>query len=149
MEEAMHLCHRLLSGTVWCVFLIGGFGNGKTHLAIGTLNEWMEAGHNGRFTKAADWLAMMRKHAVPEEGQVDSEYLLDAYAKVEMLAIDDLGAEKSTEWGAEQLYRLLDRRYDSRLPTFVTSNAPLAQLDPRIVSRLREGLVVCHSPDVR
>jgi DNA replication protein DnaC len=99
--------------------------------------------------KLPDWLALMRKHAVPDEGQVDSEYLLDNYVAVPMLALDDLGAEKVTEWGGEQLYRLLDRRCDARRPTIVTSNAAVDALDPRIVSRLREGLVVCRAPDVR
>jgi len=150
MKEAVEACYRLLRGETWCAFLIGGFGNGKTHLAIGTLNQWtMDGRGHAHFVKLPDWLALMRKHAVPDEGQVDSEYLLDNYVAVPMLALDDLGAEKVTEWGGEQLYRLLDRRCDARRPTIVTSNAAVDALDPRIVSRLREGLVICRAPDVR
>jgi DNA replication protein DnaC len=149
MAEARTACLRLLAGEMWCVFLIGGFGNGKTHLAIATLNEWTRQGGNGYFTKTADWLALLRRHVDPPEGEVDAEQLLDNYVAVPMLALDDLGAEKVTEWGGEQLYRLLDRRCDARRPTIVTSNAAVDALDPRIVSRLREGLVICRSPDVR
>ena len=149
MAQARSACLRLLAGETWCAFLVGGFGNGKTHLTIATLNEWARQGGRGYFIKVPDWLALMRKHAVVEEGQTDSESILDSYSKVGMLALDDLGAEKVTEWGGEQLYRLLDRRYDDKRPTIVTSNSRQADLDPRIISRLREGKTVCHGADLR
>jgi len=149
MKEAVEACYRLLRGEIWCAFLIGGFGNGKTHLAIGVLNQWTMDGGKGYFTKTADWLALLRRHVDPPEGEVDAEQLLEAYVKVEMLAIDDLGSERVTDWAAEQIFRLLDKRYDAKRPTIVTSNAGVGTLDPRIVSRLREGLVICRAPDVR
>jgi DNA replication protein DnaC len=150
MKEAVEACYRLLRGEIWCAFLIGGVGNGKTHLAIGTLNKWTMDGRGAAFfVKLPDWLALMRKHAVPEEGQVDSEYLLDNYVAVPMLALDDLGSERVTDWGGEQIFRLLDKRYDAKRPTIVTSNAGKEALDPRIISRLREGLTICRGKDLR
>lgn len=149
MEEAWRACFSLLMGERWCVALIGGFGNGKTHLAIGTVLEWGRRGKVGVFVKVPDWLAMMRAHAVPREGEYSSEEILDNWSICPLLALDDLGVEKTTEWGAEQLYRLLDRRYDARRPTVVTSNARVEELDSRIISRLREGVVICDSPDFR
>jgi DNA replication protein DnaC len=149
MTDAWHACWDVMRGLKWDAFLTGGFGNGKTHLAIAALNEWARQGKYGRFVKAPDWLALMRAHAVVEEGQVDSEFILDQFARAPMLALDDLGSERVTDWGGEQLFRLLDKRYDGRRPTIVTSNATVAGLDPRIVSRLREGLVICYGADLR
>ena len=149
MTEARDACLKLLKGDLWCVFMIGGTGNGKTHLAIATLNEWSREGHYGQFWKVPDWLALMRSRVQPDEGQRNSEEVLSAFMEAPMLALDDLGPEKNTPWGDEQLYRLIDRRCDNRMRTIVTSNARKADLDPRIVSRLSEGMVVCRSPDVR
>jgi DNA replication protein DnaC len=65
------------------------------------------------------------------------------------VVFDDLGAENQTDWAAEQLYRVLDARYDAHLPTIITSNAAQSRLDGRLLSRYAEGLVVCRGEDVR
>jgi DNA replication protein DnaC len=62
------------------------------------------------------------------------------------LVIDDLGAEKSSEWAREILYLIIDKRYSDLLPTIITSNLSpkeLAEkLDDRLVSRLMEDAIV-------
>jgi len=54
-----------------------------------------------------------------------------------LVVLDDLGAEKQTEWACEQLYIAIDRRYGRMAPLVVTSNLLPEQLDPRIASRLQ------------
>lgn len=65
------------------------------------------------------------------------------YQSAPVLMMDDLGAEKRTEWTDEQLYRVADFRAKRNLPTIVTSNlSPKALLDEygtRICGRLFEG----------
>ena len=56
-----------------------------------------------------------------------------------VLLLDDLGAEKRSEWTDEQLYRLLNYRYNEGLPTVVASNVTLDKLEPRIASRLQDA----------
>jgi DNA replication protein DnaC len=65
------------------------------------------------------------------------------------VVFDDFGAEKATEWASEQLYRVLDGRYDRGLATIITTNASQSELDARLLSRYAEGLVVCRGSDVR
>ena len=59
---------------------------------------------------------------------------------MDLLHIDDLGAEHRTEWVLEQLYTIINGRYEDERSTIVTSNLgpdELAeQLGERIVSRL-------------
>ena len=50
-----------------------------------------------------------------------------------------MGAGQRTTWTDEQLYRLLNYRYNEGLATVVASNAPLDALEPRIASRLRDA----------
>jgi DNA replication protein DnaC len=62
--------------------------------------------------------------------------------KIPVLILDDLGAEKASEWVAETLYILIDDRYGNMKPTVFTSNyspSELAErLGDRIVSRIME-----------
>jgi DNA replication protein DnaC len=80
---------------------------------------------------------------------------LDRLAEADLLHIDDLGAEHRTEWVLEQLYTIINSRYQDERSTIVTSNFnrdELAeQLGERIVSRLEASceLLPFHGPDKR
>jgi DNA replication protein DnaC len=63
-----------------------------------------------------------------------------------MLILDDFGTQNATPWAVEKLYQLLNYRYNRRLPTVITTNQSLGEMDPRLASRLSDrGLV--HSLD--
>jgi DNA replication protein DnaC len=59
-----------------------------------------------------------------------------------LVVLDDLGAERVTDWVQEQLYKLINERYERMLPTVVTSNCSLQELEYRlggpVVDRLAE-----------
>lgn len=69
---------------------------------------------------------------------------MERAASAGLLVLDDLGAERATDWAVEQLTRLVDRRVAEGLPLVVTSNLPLGRLaeawggmpGERLVSRL-------------
>ena len=154
MKGAKTQCVSVAMGDIWCAFLWGGPGNGKTHLAIAALRHRFAKGQGGRFWRVPDFLAFLRAHlAVDMENKgvgSEVETILKAYQSANfLLVLDDLGVENQTDWACEQLYRVLDGRYENRAPTIITSNAPLDSLDPRIRSRFREGWVVCEGKDLR
>ena len=64
------------------------------------------------------------------------------FGKVDLLVLDDLGAEKPSDWMRDRLYTLVNRRYESNLPIIVTTNKDITSLEEhvgkRIVSRLCE-----------
>lgn len=72
------------------------------------------------------------------------EQLVDA----RVLVIDDLGAERPTEWVRERLYEIVNARYESVRPIIVTTNLDPAQLEKqlgaRITGRLMEVCEVVH-----
>lgn len=70
--------------------------------------------------------------------------------EAEVLVIDDLGTERSTEWAVERVHEVIEYRYSHQLPMVITSNSDLAELaehystfdahaGPRIASRLAEA----------
>lgn len=122
------------------LLLLGPTGTGKTFEAWGAIRALTESGvrvTRWQHTTAADLYARMR----PRHG-VDTEEVFEAHAHAPVLVLDDIGAAKGSEWTEEVNYRLINHRYQHRLPTLVTSNIPArelaAQLGQRVASRLRE-----------
>lgn len=143
MAEARDRCKAVAAGDEWCALLSGSLGNGKTHLAIAALNQRL-----GYFWKVPAFLAWIRREVFDEGRRI--EWLTEGYREGDgLIVFDDLGTENPTDWACEQLYMVLDSRYDLALPTIITTNREMGRLDPRILSRYRCGLVVCEGRDVR
>jgi DNA replication protein DnaC len=58
------------------------------------------------------------------------------------LILDDLGTQSSTPWAQEKLFQLLNHRYVARLPTVITTNQRIDELEPRLRSRLHDPNLV-------
>lgn len=148
MEAARDRCLAVADGEAWSALLAGSIGSGKTHLAIAALNRWAETHGNGYFWKVSDLLAWVRCQVFDEGWSL--EETLTGYRQGNALVVfDDLGTENPTDWACEQLYLVLDSRYDLRLPTIITTNRELDRIDSRIRSRYADGLVVCEGKDIR
>lgn len=143
-KDALEACKRVAEGKQWCALVIGPYGTGKTHLGVAALIEF----GRGQFWKVPDLLDWIRKKAYGD-GAGAEEALREFRESSGLLVLDDLGTEKSTDWASEAMYRILDSRYEMKLPTIITSNAQFETLDGRITSRFSEGLVVCRGNDVR
>jgi DNA replication protein DnaC len=70
-----------------------------------------------------------------------------------LLILDDLGTQSSTSWAQEKLFQILNHRYTARLPTVITSNQSLEDIDLRLRSRLADPdlarIVTILAPDFR
>lgn len=134
------------------LLLSGLTSRGKTGLAVGALRELFAAGKSVRFATVPDLLAALRPRDPGSSGPDVSLYALQASS---VLLMDDLGTEKLTEWAMEQIYGIVNGRYERKLPTIVTSNLTIEAIEravgPRIVSRLREDATILPvtGPDLR
>lgn len=127
----------------------GSVGCGKTHAAIATLRTlWMNGNKWCRYLSAPKLIEMGDNRT----GK-GIAYIKEIFGECSFLLIDDLGVEKAAEWETKILFELLDRRYNARLTTIVTSNYDLDGLekiyDKRIVSRLRGMEIEFPSGDLR
>ncbi len=81
--------------------------------------------------------------------------LLDRLTEVDLLHLDDVGAEKTSEWVLEQLYSIVNARYEAERSVIVTTNlerdALAEQIGERTVSRLEEmcEILPLHGSDKR
>lgn len=124
--------------------LVGRPGTGKTHLALAIAWDWLETGHGTVvYYQLEEFLDTLRRGYNREGATVteDTYHALNFAMTASLLVLDDLGAEKSTEWAEAKLDELIDNRYINRRPLVVTSNLGMSSLAPRIADRLAEGQV--------
>ena len=98
----------------------GSPGNGKTRCAIAIGKEVIRAGYKAKFKPIPFLLDEIRSSYNSKE--TDEENVIKPYKQVDFLLLDDLGAEKWTEWVEAKLYQIIDYRYRNCLPVIITSN---------------------------
>jgi DNA replication protein DnaC len=104
------------------LLLFGPHGVGKTHLAIGILKACIRTkGARAFFFETRELLRLVRdtyNRSVEETEMEILKPLLDA----DLLVLDDLGAERTSEWVQETLGLVVNTRYNGKRPTIFTSN---------------------------
>lgn len=136
----------------WLV-LEGTYGCGKTHLAVAIGNTRVEQfGDEVLFMTAPDLLDFLRT-TFSSNSEITYDESFNRIRNIPILILDDLGVENPSGWAKEKLFQLLNYRYSAELPTVITTNVELEELDPRLSSRMMESQVVSHlkisAPDYR
>lgn len=136
------------------LLLIGPCGVGKTHLAIGVLKELLRKGHSGLFFNIISLLDAI-KASYDADLKATQGINLEVDLDVDILIIDDLGAEKMSPWVADRLYAIINQRYERNRTLILTTNLDYPRLadrvGQRIISRIYEMCVLhpCKGEDFR
>ena len=129
------------------LWLTGDVGTGKTTLAMAVSAAAAHAGRSVAIYSLPRLLARIRRTYDADSGEDSYLAFFERLTSVDLLHIDDLGAEKRSDWVLEQLYAIVDERYVTNRAMVVTTNLDLPDLEeqigPRTVSRLVE---ICGDP---
>jgi DNA replication protein DnaC len=121
------------------LLLMGTCGAGKTHLAVAALRELLTRGHSCRFYDYRELLKEIQASYDPEHPFSETS-VLEPVLETEVLLLDDLGAGKPSPWALETVGHILNKRYNEKRVTLLTTNyldtpqAPPASAPSRLPS---------------
>lgn len=124
------------------LLLHGNYGTGKSHLSVSVTKELMAKGYTCLFVSLPKLFTKI-KETYNNIGVTEDE-LLQMIQDVDLLVLDDIGAEQQTEWANTKLFEILDDR--SGKATIYTTNLSSQELrghiNERNVSRMMENTEV-------
>lgn len=114
------------------LLFLGNVGTGKTFLAAAICNELLNQGY---WCKMTDFARLINE---ANSRKYDKQEYLDDLNRFDLLAIDDLGAERDTEFMAETIFNIIDGRNNTGKPLIVTTNLTSEELkNPTDIRRER------------
>jgi len=135
---AEHFDRHQVSGEGLLMF--GNPGNGKSHLAAAIVNAVIPRGKACVFRSVPALLKKLQE-TYRADARVSESEILAVLQDADLVVLDDLGAEKMTEWAESMLYYIVDQRYRWRKPLIVTTNCDLEELEERIGTRTFDRLL--------
>lgn len=125
--------NAVIAGGAGPLVLTGPVGTGKTYAACAGVRPLVERGLTLAF-----WPVVRLLDALRPSSDADP---YPAAVAADLLLLDDLGAERATDWTAERLYALVNDRWLSERPTIVTTNLTPPQLTQAVGERLSSRLL--------
>jgi DNA replication protein DnaC len=106
------------------LLLHGEHGGGKTTLAVSLVKQAVEDGVSAVFRVTPDLMDEIRRTYDPsaQPSSSDGVDLLGALKGVQLLVLDDVGAERMSGWVEEKLFQLLNYRHNEHRRTVLTTN---------------------------
>ncbi len=120
------------------LWIQGDVGTGKTTLAMLVSKTALDAGRSVAIYSLPRLLNLLRESMDSEKGMVD---FMDRLTSVDLLHLDDLGAENQTDWVLEQLYSIVNSRYEAERTIVATTNLMPDELSERLGARTVSRLV--------
>lgn len=111
------------------IYLSGSFGSGKSYIIAALFNELAKHNIESAIIYFPEFLRKLKANL----GNDRYDEIFETIKKVSILSIDDIGAEKLTDWARDEILgSILQFRMDNKLPTFFTSNLNLKELESHL-----------------
>jgi DNA replication protein DnaC len=127
--------------------LQGDAGRGKSHLAEAILREVFATSRRLRYEQVSDMLQDMRATFSQRDQELETH--MAYYRSRDILVLDDLGAERATDWTVDILTSIVDERYRNGKRTVITTNKSYDQMKDTIGFRLASRIFDIHTGKVR
>lgn len=125
-NEALTAVKKFADDPRGWIVLVGPVGSGKTHLACAVANHRIERGYPAFYITVADLLDHLKSTFSPGS-DVDYDELFEQIKESKLLILDNLNYAGTTAWAKSKLDQLLEYRFNSRLPTLITTSMPVEE----------------------
>lgn len=147
LERCRSFVERLRQGQQKSnMVFFGDVGRGKTHLSIAIANGAMANGNTVIYKRMDDLLDLIRNYKY--DNSIDDQQAKEALNQLrqcDLLIIDDLGAEKITDFGSNQLRLIIEDRNLADKPWIINSNLAAGDMSEaygaRTFDRIQEKAV--------
>jgi DNA replication protein DnaC len=151
LHDIFDVAERFAKELKGWLLLEGAYGCGKTHLAAAIANECVQHGVPTLFITVPDLLDSLR--FAYNDPETTFEQRFEDIRGANLLVMDDFGTQNATPWAQEKLFQIINYRYINKLPTVITTNLILDEIESRIRSRLQDSDFVKYvritAPDYR
>ena len=136
-KEAIKSLASFVSGNLNGLLLSGKTGTGKTLIACKAV---LDSGLKAKYISVPKLLFDLRANFNSKNN--NNKKIVEELLEQDLVVLDDLGAEKTSDWVSETLYIIINGLYENMKKIIVTTNCNSTELiekaGPRIVSRLME-----------
>jgi len=122
------------------LFLYGETGLGKTHLSLAIAAEAIKKGYNAVYGSAHDFFNMIEREHFGRSENPDGT-TEEKLVECDLLVIDDLGSEFATQFTVAELYNIINARMARSLPTIISSNINLNELEKQYNKRITSRII--------
>lgn len=152
LNQAYAQCSNWLSSEArktGSLIISGSHGSGKSHLAAAMAHKCSAKGWRVAWANAAS--LMQRFRATYDRGDETEADIIRDLCNAELLVLDDLGKQTTSQHSDEKLFQIVDERYSNELPVVITRNDgadPVGGEDilRAVRSRLKHNAVVIQMP---
>ncbi len=134
------------------ILFTGHSGLGKTHLSLSIVNEILAKGHSVIYGSAQNLINEVNRETFDRSGSTDK---IDSLNSCDLLILDDLGAEFSTQLSVSCVYNIINTRMMKGLSTVISTNLDIKQISDtygeRVASRIigSYSICPCFGSDIR
>ena len=142
MGEILDFCKRYAASFDTdspSLLFFGETGLGKTHLSLSIAGEVINAGYSVLYNSAQNIFNELQKERFGK-GESDGSFE-PMVLECDLLVLDDLGAEFSTQFTNAALYNIVNTRINSGLPTIISTNLNIKELEERYTRRISSRLI--------
>jgi DNA replication protein DnaC len=136
LEAAKNVAENFARDPQGWLLVEGGYGCGKTHLSAAIANFAVNKGTPTLFITVPDLLDTLRFAFSDPDTTYEARW--EEIRNSSLLILDDFGTQNAKAWAQEKLFQIMNYRYINKLPTVITTNLMLDEIESRIRSRLQD-----------
>lgn len=123
------------------LIMLGKTGLGKTHLSLAILGVVINKGYSVYYDSVQNIMDKLQKEHFSRNAQGEQESVTQELFESDLLILDDLGAEFSTQFTVSQLYNILNTRMINSLPVIISTNLTVREIEEKYSQRIASRVV--------